>query len=760
MPIDNPAGRLDFSVKGMHCAGCAARLEKQLLAITGVEDVSIQFALSRGWVRGSTRLSWEIVQQVIRDAGFEARLTPAEELSDAASAPAEESNLAARCVWAWSAFLPLAAISMSEHALGHPLLSTHPIGRPALEAAFSGVAVFGAGSLILHSAAAAIRRRMPDMNFLVGAGALAAWMGSGLAAVFSSLYPHTEHLLEEPLQGALTAHGSFYEAAAGIIAFALLGRWLEARTRSRAHRALEELASLQPHTARVRITPEAAAVEMPLEQVRPGMVVVVPPGERIPVDGTVLTGTSAVDESWISGEPVPVLRKKGDHVLTGSVNGAGALVLEVESSGKDASLQRVLALVREAQGSKPPIQRFADLVAGSFCLGILVLACCTTLGWLLGSGDDWHRSAPVALWRGLSVLVVACPCALGLATPVAVLAGTGAAARRGILFRSGAALETLAAVQTVVFDKTGTLTHGVMEVEEWWEKAEFESDVLRWVAAAESQSAHPVGAAILRAAKARALPIPAPETVHLVAEGGLQAEVENHSIRVGPAEALRRAGVALPACSPEEAAQRTWIAVNGLFAGWFSTVDPIRKEAAAVVEHLRRDGLRMVLLSGDVESRARAVARTVGIEEVLSGVRPEGKKEAIETLQKNGVRVAMVGDGINDAPALAQADVGLALASGTAVAQHTAEVLLIRPDLHAVRDAIEIARQTLRVIRQNLAFAFGYNLLAVPLAAGLFIRWIPWSPGPASASAAMALSSLSVVLNALRLRTQGGAKPR
>ncbi len=761
MAAQPPSTRWDFSVQGMHCAGCAARLEKQLAATPGVEEASVQFALSGGWVRGGAHLAWGSVYEAIRRAGFEAELTSAEaDAGGTASRPSAESSLAARCAWAWGAFLPLAVISMGEHALGRPLLPPDPVMRPALEALFSGVAVFGAGASILGSAAAAIRRRMPDMDFLVGAGALAAWVGSGVGALFLTLLPHAEHIPAQTRMGAMWAHGSFYEAAAGIVAFALLGRWLEARTRSRARHALEELASLQPHTARVRPAPGAAAVDMALAQVAPGMVVIVPPGERIPVDGTILSGTSAVDESWISGEPVPVFRKEGDRVVTGSVNGNGALVLEVESSGKNASLQRVLALVREAQNSKPPIQRFADRVAGPFCLGILLLACGTTAGWLFAGGEDWQLTAPGALWRGLSVLVVACPCALGLATPVAVLAGTGAAARGGVLFRSGAALEKLASVQTVVFDKTGTLTRGVLEVEEWWEKAGFESDVLRWVAAAESQSAHPVGAAILRAARARGLSIPAADAVQLVPEGGLTAEVEKHLLRVGPAGALLGAGVALPPCSPGEAAERTWIAVNGSFAGWFRTVDPIREEAASVVDMLRHDGLRVVLLSGDVEERARAVARAAGIAEVLASVRPEGKKEAIEALQKTGCLVAMVGDGINDAPALAQADVGLALGSGTAVAQHTAEVLLIRSDLHAVRDAMRIARQTLRVIRQNLAFAFGYNLLAVPLAAGVFIPWIPWSPGPASASAAMALSSLSVVLNALRLRKQAGTKPR
>ena len=735
----------------MHCAGCAARLEKTLQEIPGIIDVSIQFALSRGRVTTVSTLRWEVVSKAVTGAGFEAELLrPGEEVESDANVATNDRNAKRACLLAWCFFSPLAALSMAEHAAGHFLLPVHSFWRPAVEAACSGAVVFGAGIGILRSAWAATRRRMPDMDFLVGGGALSAWAGSSFFAWISATRPGAH---------SGSSHGSFYEAAAGIIAFALLGRWLETRTRSRAGRALEELAALQPRTARVRVATDAPPMEIPIAEVKPGMNVFVPPGERIPVDGLIASGNSAVDESWLTGEPVPVPRRAGDRVLAGSVNGAGALELTAESSGSDVSLQQVLALVREAQSSKPPIQRFADRIAGRFSLGILLASLLTTSVWLLiGSREDDPEAWADAFWRGLSVLVVACPCALGLATPVAVVAGTGTAALRGVLFRSGAALERLSAVRTVVFDKTGTLTLGALEVEEWWESAGYGGDVLRWVAAAESRSAHPIGAAVLRAAVARNVSLPAVAQVRMNADGGIFAEVENHTLQVGPSAALRKAGIALPACPETEVASRVWIAVNGVFAGWFRTADPLRKEAPAVVERLRRSGQRIVLLSGDAEERAKAVAMAVGISEVTAGVRPEGKKVSIAQLQKAGGRVAMVGDGINDAPALAQADVGLALASGTSTAQQTADVLLIRPDLHSVADALDIARATMRVIRQNLALAFGYNLLAVPLAAGLFLPWIPWSPGPAAASAAMAFSSISVVLNALRLRSQAGSK--
>ena len=453
-----------------------------------------------------------------------------------------------------------------------------------------------------------------------------------------------------------------------------------------------------------------------------------------------------MDEAWVTGESAPVVRAPGDPVTGGTVNGEGALRVRVSAAGRDAFLQQVLRIVREAQTSKPPVQRLADLVAGRFALGVFLVAVGTALCWGLVSpqGNRVHA----AFWHGLTVLVVACPCALGLATPVAVLAGTGRAAREGVLFRGGAALELLSKVRTVVFDKTGTLTQGRLEVAEWWESRSFDGRLLELVAAAEQHSAHPAGAAVVRAAVAGNGRLPVANAVSAIPGRGLRAEVDGVHLLVGTYELLEEAGVGLPA-DPRDG--RVWIAADGVFSGWFRLEDRLRPEAAGVVAALRKRGVESVLLSGDQQAVAEAIAAKTGILKCYAGIRPDGKRRIIEELQAGGV-TAMLGDGVNDAPALAQADVGIAMGGGTAVARQTSDVTLIRDDLRLLLTAMDLSRKTLSIIRQNLFLAFGYNVLAIPLAAGLLEAWDGWAPGPLAASAAMALSSVSVVCNALRLR--------
>lgn len=658
--------------------------------------------------------------------------------------------------WGWIlaliGFLPLAIVSMGEHFFAVHRAETGLSNRLVIESVVSGLVVFGAGRPILAGAVAAFKRRAPDMDFLVGLGALSAWIGSlfvALSAAGSSSGV-----------GGASMESAFFEASAGIVTFALLGRWLESRTRLKAWGWLNGMVSMQPQLVRVR--EDSQIREVTLSLVKVGMRVVVPPGERIPVDGIVCEGESFVDESWVSGEPVPVWRGVGDPVVGGTVNGGAGLVITVTREGRDAYLQQIIRIVREAQMGKPPIQRLADKVSGWFSWGVLVASLLTILCWLVSGpiASTWKS----ALWHGLSVLVVACPCALGLATPVAVLAGTGAAALRGVLFRNGLALEQLASVGTIIFDKTGTLTRGFVEVTEWWEHRRFEGRLIAMLGALESRMHHPVAAAVVRAAAERKLAVPQVGSVQSVPGRGLRGVVEGCEIVAGNTELMHLEGIDLPEPDKPGAGPRMWVAVNGEFAGWFRVSDKVRPEAGAVLEQLRADGVRLVLLTGDGEDRSREVASSVGITEVIWGVPPEGKRDVVERLQMSGKKqgercsgeagglVAMVGDGINDAPALAQADVGIAMAEGTAIARETAAVTLMRPDLHTLLKAREISVKTLAVIRQNLAFAFGYNLLALPLASGAFEALIPWAPGPVVASAAMALSSVSVVLNAVRLR--------
>lgn len=658
--------------------------------------------------------------------------------------------------WGWIfaliGFLPLAIVSMGEHFFEVHRSETGLLNLWIIEAVVSGLVVFWAGRPILVGAVAALKRRAPDMDFLVGLGALSAWIGSLLVAISGAG--------AASVTGGSSMQPAFFEASAGIITFALLGRWLESRTREKAWGWLHGLVSMQPQVVRSR---EGSQIrELTLSSVKVGMQVVVPPGERIPVDGMVCEGESFVDESWVTGEPVPVWRGVGDPVVGGTVNGGAGLVITVTREGRDAYLQQIIRIVREAQMGKPPIQRLADEVSGWFSWGVLAASLLTVLCWLASGpvASTWRS----ALWHGLSVLVVACPCALGLATPVAVLAGTGAAALRGVLFRNGLALEQLASVGTIIFDKTGTLTRGFVEVTEWWEHRRFGGRLIAMLAALESRMYHPVAAAVVRAAVERELALPQVGSVQSVPGRGLRGVVEGCEIVAGNAELMRSEGVDLPECDESGAGTRLWVAVDGEVAGWFRVSDRVRPEAGSVLEQLRKGGVRAVLLTGDGEDRAREVAHSLGITEVIWGVLPVGKRDVVARFQKEGKKqkkrgsakagglVAMVGDGINDAPALAQADVGIAMAEGTAVARETAAVTLMRPDLRTLLKAREISVKTLAVIRQNLAFAFGYNLLALPLASGALEALIPWAPGPVVASAAMALSSLSVVLNAVRLR--------
>ncbi len=762
----------------MHCAGCASRLEGVISGIAGVRRVSVSFVDARALVEAAAdAITENVLRQRVRaaveGAGFAMNAGEDSSIdSNDESVAGIDDQSGLRWVLAFAGFLPLAIVSMGEH-----FFSTHRAdlkigGLWIAEAIVSGLVVLWAGMPILVGAVAAVRRAAPDMDFLVGLGSLSAWLGSLVVCVDGAISVGEGFATS----GSMRVNSGFFEAGAGIITFALLGRWLEQRTRAKAWEWLHGLVSMQPQKVRVREGSQAR--EVGLSDVRVGMQVVVPPGERIPVDGVVCEGESFVDESWVTGEPMPVWRGSGDAVVGGTVNGSGGIVVTVSREGRDAYLRQIIRIVREAQMGKPPIQRIADRVSGWFVWGVLAGSAATVLCWLLSGPIEltWRS----ALWHGLSVLVVACPCALGLATPVAVLAGAGSAALNGVLFRNGAALEQLASVRTVIFDKTGTLTRGVVEVVEWWEHRRFGGRLIATLAALEARMQHPVAAAVVRAAKERGLPLPRVSSVQSVPGRGVRGIVEGSEIIAGSSELMRSEGVDLPDDGKQGPAGRFWVAVDGEFAGWFRVSDSIRPEAFSVLGRLRERGFRLVMLTGDEEGRAREVAASLQFDEVAWGVLPDGKREAVARLQRelraaesggHAVKgsgrvakgrglVAMVGDGINDAPALAQADVGIAMAEGTAVARESAAVTLMRANLGTLLAALEISGRTIAVIRQNLVFAFGYNLLALPLASGALEWLIPWAPGPVVASAAMALSSLSVVLNAVRLRRAGVSEGR
>jgi Cu+-exporting ATPase len=603
--------------------------------------------------------------------------------------------------------LPLIVNAMAGMLVGHPLL---PDGFGWWQPLLAVVVTFGAGWPIFARAWASVVNRSPNMFTLIGLGVAASLAG---ALAFAD-------------------HGGHYaESAASIVVLTLLGQVLELRARERTSSALRHLLGLAPTTARLRL-PDGREEDVPLELVQPGDVLRVRPGEKVPVDGQLTEGRTAIDESMISGEPVPVEKGPGDHAVGGTVNGTGSFLLRAERVGRDTLLARIIQLVGEAQRSRAPVQRLVDAVSRWFVASVLLIALVTLAGWLVITHD-----AVTALTSAVSVLVIACPCALGLATPMALMVGIGQAARAGILVRDAEALERLARADTLVLDKTGTLTEGKPAVQAVEAAEGFDADeVLRLAASVERGSEHPLAAAVVRAATAKGLRLDEVQGFAAEPGKGIRGTVAGHMVLVGNAALLG-----------DLAAGRTGdllIAVDGRFAGAIVVADPVRATSAEAIGQLRDDGLRIVLLTGDRRATAEDVARRLGIAEVHAEVLPQDKLAVVRRLQGEGRVVAMAGDGVNDAPALAAADVGIALGSGTDVAMESAGVTLVRGDLRGIAAARRLSRATVRTLRQNLLLAFAYNTLAVPAAALGLLH-------PMWAAAAMSLSSLSVVGNSLRL---------
>jgi Cu+-exporting ATPase len=579
------------------------------------------------------------------------------------------------------------------------------------------------------------------MSTLVSLGTNAAYFFS----VAVTLWPHAFMSL-----GAMT----YYETAAVVITLVVLGRWLEARARGRTSDAIRRLVSLAPRTARV--VRDGRDIDVPTAEVAPGDLIRIRPGERIPVDGVVVEGGSTVDESMLTGESLPVEKAPGARVFGGTVNRAGSFVFRAERVGSETTLARIIRLVEEAQGSRAPIQRLADRVAAVFVPVVLAIAALTFAAWW------WLGPEPAllhALTNAVAVLVIACPCAMGLATPTAIMVGTGRGAEHGVLVKSAAALETLRSVDTVVFDKTGTLTVGRPVVTDVVAVAPAtEDEVLALAAAAEQGSEHPIGEAIVTRAKERGLALPAVAEFLGVPGQGVDAMAPDGRVLLGNRTLLDARGIDVSALAEPatglaaDGKTVVFLAFAGHALGLIAVADTLKPEAPAVVAALRRLGLAVVMMTGDSRVTAEAIARAASIERVRAEVLPEAKAREVKALQAEGRRVAMVGDGINDAPALAQADVGVAMGSGTDVAIEAADVTLMRGDLRGVVAAVELSRRTIRIIKENLVWAFGYNVVLIPVAAGLLYPLWGVLLSPILAGAAMAFSSVSVVTNSLRLK--------
>jgi Cu+-exporting ATPase len=730
-------------VGGMHCAACVARVEKTLKSLPGVQEAVVNLATREAQVTFDPRLTDSSrFAQALDEAGYTyegmVELTAPE---GERRVDPEVAAFGRRFALALALNIPVFLLSM-VHPLPHWLGLAPPPLNYLLLALTTPIMVYG-GAPFFRGAAKAMRHGAMDMNTLIALGTAAAFLFSLAVTLWPQVF--AAHSLGAEV---------YYDTSAMIITFILLGRWLEAKARQRASEAISRLMALAPPTARVRRDGEE--LEIPLAQVRVGDLVVVRPGEKIAVDGVVIEGQSAVDEAMLTGESLPVAKAPGAEVWGATLNTTGALVFRATRVGRDMVLSQIIRLVREAQSAKAPIQRLADRVAGVFVPVVLAIAALTFLLWyVLGPAPALTH----ALLAMVAVLIIACPCALGLATPTAVMVGTGRGAEMGILLRGGEPLERAYALTDIIFDKTGTLTQGRPEVVDIvafppWSQGE----VLQLAAAVEQRSEHPLAAALVREAEKQGLAGLIVAAFEAVPGLGVRAEVDGQQVLVGSPRFLEAAGISTYYAQltlqrlTQGGRSIIMVAVAGNLAGVIGIADTIKPQAGEMVRLLKDMGLRVWMLSGDQERTARAVAQQVGIEEVVAEVLPADKAAKVAALQKQGRVVAMVGDGINDAPALAQADVGLAVGTGTDVAMAAADITLMRDDLSLVPRAIALARRTMRIIRQNLFWAFFYNIVAIPIAAGCLYPWTGWLLNPAIAAVTMALSSVTVVSNSLRLR--------
>jgi Cu+-exporting ATPase len=733
---------LTLPVLGMTCASCQHHVEEALRATAGVESAHVDLMAHRASVVFDPAMAApEQLVEAIRGAGYDAVLPRP---SDSAGAQDQDhADESARKAWvtlAAGAAAMLLAMPLGSQmgALDHALmrlfpwlyaLPTSPLRWFLL--VLTAFVVVWAGRGIYLSAIRALRHGTTNMNTLVGLGTSVAFLYSAYATVW-------------PASG----RDVYFDAVLLIIGFLLMGKALEARAKRRALAALDSLSRLRPVTAR-RIVDGIEAV-VPLEEIQPGDHVLVLPGERFPVDATIVEGRTTVDEAMLTGEATPLPREPGGRVLAGSLNYDGAVVCKAESLGEATVLAQITRMVEQAQGSRAPMERLADRASSIFVPVVLGLALLTFAAWLIAT-----HSLPLALATTVAVLVIACPCAMGLAVPAALTVAVGRGAQLGVLFKGGEALERLAHLDAIVLDKTGTLTVGRPVLAAVHSLAGHEeNDLLRMAAAAEERSNHPLAHAIVDFSRGLGLQWNPAEDVQILPGRGLTARVEENDCMLGNEALFQEFLIPLPEniTPPEPGVTRLWMALDKVPAGYFDARDALRPDAAEAIAALRQAGLRVLMLTGDSQVAALPIANQAGISEVEAGLDPAGKLARIRALQKSGLRVAMVGDGINDAASLAQADAGIAMGTGADLAQEAGDVLLLRTQPSAIPAALGLARQTLRIMRQNLGWAVGYNLLGIPLAAGLLypafhILLTPWL-----AAAAMALSSVCVLGNSLRLR--------
>jgi Cu+-exporting ATPase len=750
--IPQLASQVVLEVDGMTCASCVGRVEKALQASAGVAAASVNLVTKRATITLSDpSVTPQMLADIVTKSGYPAQPVTSTAPASGAERRAEKNDaeikiLKRDVLIAGALALPVFLTEMGSH-LFPPLhgFIDRTIGMQNswyLQFILTTLVLFGPGLRFFRIGIPALLRGGPDMNSLVAVGTLAAWSFSVVATFMPSVLP------------AQTVN-VYYEAAAVIVTLILIGRWMEARAKGRTSHAIAHLLGLQAKTARV--VRDGVAQDIPLEDVRAGDLIQVRPGEKVPVDGEITEGTSYIDESMITGEPVPATKNVGDTVVGGTVNKTGAFTYRATKVGSDMVISQIIRMVEDAQADKLPIQNLIDKVTTWFVPAVMLAAFVTFLIWFIFGPEP---AFTFALANAIAVLIIACPCAMGLATPTSIMVGTGRGAEMGVLFRRGDALQSLRDADIIAFDKTGTLTIGKPVLSQFFSFADNQDDeMLSLAAALESRSEHPIATAIVQAAEEKGLQQPEVKEFEAVPGFGVSGMVDGQAVHVGAERFMKKLGIDV-ATGAKAAALMTaraqsvlYMARGGVLVAAFSVADELKPTTKATIDALHKLGLKVAMITGDSKVVANAIAKELGIDEVSAEVLPDGKVEALKRLAGSGRKIIFVGDGINDAPALAAADVGVAVGTGTDIAIESADVVLMSGDLTAVVDAIALSKATIRNIRQNLFWAFSYNTALIPVAAGLLYPFYGILLSPVLAAAAMALSSIFVLTNALRLRS-------